>query len=73
MSLMTKQPDLLDDRGIEAIFIHLDKNEDLEVKRLTLKWTKECCIMHEKNRYTVKFNYFKIFIFQLSCVYKNLL
>ncbi|XP_018573410.1 armadillo repeat-containing protein 6 homolog [Anoplophora glabripennis] len=53
ISLMTKQPDLLDDRGIEAIFCHLDKNEDLEVKRLTLKWAKECCVMHEKNRQNI--------------------
>lgn len=52
---MTKQPDLLDDRGITVIFSHLSKNEDVEVKKFTLKWTKECCVMHEKNRYVVFF------------------
>ncbi|KAJ8925485.1 hypothetical protein NQ315_009323 [Exocentrus adspersus] len=50
VSLMSKQPDLLDHRGIEIIISLLEKDEDIELKRLTLRWTKECCILHEKNR-----------------------
>lgn len=51
ISLMCKQPDLLDDRGVEVIIQFLDKQKDPEILRLVLKWTKECCIMHEVNRY----------------------
>ncbi|KAJ8932460.1 hypothetical protein NQ314_014642 [Rhamnusium bicolor] len=50
ISLMSKQPDLLDDRGVEIIVSYLGKDTDIETKRLTLKWAKECCIMHELNR-----------------------
>lgn len=46
---MTKQPDLLDDQGVEEISLYL-KHEDPELKRLILKWSRECCIMHEINR-----------------------
>lgn len=49
-SLMTKQPDLLNERGVEIIITYLDKNKDQEVQRLLLKWVKECCILHEMNR-----------------------
>lgn len=49
-SLMTKQPDLLNERGIQIIINYLDKNKDQEVQRLLLKWVKECCILHEMNR-----------------------
>lgn len=47
---MTKQPDLLNERGVTAIIDYLDKNKDQEVQRLLLKWVKECCILHELNR-----------------------
>lgn len=50
ISLMTKHPDLLDESGVQAIINYLDKQKDQEVQRLILKWTKECCIMHETNR-----------------------
>ncbi|XP_060536348.1 armadillo repeat-containing protein 6 homolog [Cylas formicarius] len=51
VALMTKQPDLLDPRGIDFIMSNLNNNTlDLELQRLTLKWTKECCVMHEVNR-----------------------
>lgn len=47
---MTKQPDLLDERGVQVIIDYLDKNKDQEVQRLLLKWVKECCVLHEMNR-----------------------
>lgn len=50
VALMTKQPDLLDDKGIEKIIELLDNKIDIENKRLALKWTKECCVLHEMNR-----------------------
>jgi len=51
IALMTQQPDLLDDRGIEFIKNNLkDQTQDPELQRLILKWTKECCVMHEINR-----------------------
>lgn len=49
-SLMTKQPDLLDERGIQLMISYLDKKGDQEIERLLLKWIKECCILHEMNR-----------------------
>lgn len=55
ISLMTKQPDLLDDKGVELIIRYLDNVKDPEIQRLILKWTKECCIMHEMNRYILKY------------------
>lgn len=48
---MTKHPDLLDEAGVRTIINYLDKQKDQEVQRLLLKWTKECCIMHETNRF----------------------
>lgn len=51
IALMTKQPDLLDSRGVEFIMSNIkDDNQDFEIRRLILKWTKECCVMHEMNR-----------------------
>ncbi|EFA06986.1 Armadillo repeat-containing protein 6 homolog-like Protein [Tribolium castaneum] len=49
VSLMTKQPDLLDERGVLVILSNLDKGEP-ETQRFVLKWCKECCVMHEMNR-----------------------
>lgn len=51
IALMTKQPDLLDDRGIEFIITSLkDQHSDPQLQRLILKWTKESCVKHERNR-----------------------
>lgn len=50
ISLMTKHPDLLDDRGVQMILKLLDNQKDSEVLKLVLKWTKECCTLHEMNR-----------------------
>ncbi|XP_066144711.1 armadillo repeat-containing protein 6 homolog [Euwallacea fornicatus] len=51
IALMTKQPDLLDDRGVQFIINNLkDHNQDLSLQCLILKWTKVCCILHELNR-----------------------
>ncbi|CAG9766295.1 unnamed protein product [Ceutorhynchus assimilis] len=51
LSLMTKQPDLLDDRGVAFIINNLKvQPQDVEIQKLILKWAKECCVMHEKNR-----------------------
>lgn len=51
IALMTKQPDLLDERGVEFIVNNLkDQSLDPELQRLILKWTKECCVLHEMNR-----------------------
>lgn len=47
---MTKQPDLLDSRGIQAMFRFLNPKVDFDLKKLTLRWIKECCVMHENNR-----------------------
>jgi len=48
--LMTKQPDLLDKEGINNIINVLDKSKNEDVIEWVLKWTRECCILHEKNR-----------------------
>lgn len=48
---MTKQPDLLENNGTEIIIKYLEQSTESELKRLVLKWTKECCVMHEMNRY----------------------
>lgn len=52
-SLMTKQPDLLDSRGIQAMFRFLNPKVDFDLKKLTLRWIKECCVMHENNRQNI--------------------
>lgn len=48
--LMTQQPDLLDDRGIALMITFMVNKKDNETRKLLLKWVKECCVMHEKNR-----------------------
>ncbi|CAH2005888.1 unnamed protein product [Acanthoscelides obtectus] len=50
IALMSKQPDLFDEKGIDVIHTYLKKEVEYDVKRLTLKWTRECCVMHEMNR-----------------------
>jgi hypothetical protein len=50
ISLMTKQPDLLDAKGIQIIVANLEKTSDPDIQKLILKWCKECCLMHEMNR-----------------------
>lgn len=50
LGLMTKQPDLLDDKGAKIIVEYLAKNNDLEIRKFILKWCKESCVMHEMNR-----------------------
>ncbi|CAG9862583.1 unnamed protein product [Phyllotreta striolata] len=52
-SLMTKQPDLLDSRGIQSMFRFLNPKVDFDLKKLTLRWIKECCVMHEMNRQNI--------------------
>ncbi|XP_044746290.1 armadillo repeat-containing protein 6 homolog [Coccinella septempunctata] len=49
-ALMTKQPDLLDNKGVEIILENLEPNTDSEIINVCLKWAKECCIYHEMNR-----------------------
>lgn len=49
LSLMTKQPDLLDDRGAQIIISNLSL-DTLEIQKLSLKLCRECCVMHEMNR-----------------------
>lgn len=49
IALMTKQPDLLNEEGVNGALKVLDCN-DLDLKKLCLKWIKECCILHEMNR-----------------------
>lgn len=53
LALMTKQPDLLDDTGIQTIIPLLGLQDDVEMQKLILKWIKECCIMHEMNRQNI--------------------
>ncbi|KAF4525036.1 hypothetical protein B566_EDAN001949 [Ephemera danica] len=48
-SLMTGQPDLLDEQGIRVIMRCLKKENDL-IKQQTLRWARQCCIKHEENR-----------------------
>lgn len=54
ISLMTKQPDLLDDLGIKTMMNILDKQADSEIEKLLLKWVRECCVMHELNRFVLR-------------------
>ncbi|KAF7989617.1 hypothetical protein HCN44_008291 [Aphidius gifuensis] len=53
ISLMNGHPDLLDDNGIEFQINCLDEIEDISTVQLVLKWIKECCIKHEKNRQNI--------------------
>ncbi|KAJ8934298.1 hypothetical protein NQ318_005476 [Aromia moschata] len=50
IALMKKQPDLLDDRGVDVILSYLEKDSDPDLKKFSLKWTRQCSIMHEMNR-----------------------
>ncbi|XP_017781091.1 PREDICTED: armadillo repeat-containing protein 6 homolog [Nicrophorus vespilloides] len=52
-SLMTKQPDLLNAAGIQLIITTLDQQTDENVIKHLLKWTRECCILHENNRQNI--------------------
>ncbi|XP_076280558.1 armadillo repeat-containing protein 6 homolog [Lasioglossum baleicum] len=52
-SLMTGNPDLLNDEGI-ALQIHiLDRNTDIPTLQCLLRWIRECCIKHEFNRQNI--------------------
>ncbi|XP_072379419.1 armadillo repeat-containing protein 6 homolog [Diabrotica undecimpunctata] len=53
IALMTKQPDLLDDRGIKLMLTFLTIKTDFDLKKLTLRWIKSCCILHEHNRQNI--------------------
>ncbi|KAF5269825.1 hypothetical protein FQR65_LT05871 [Abscondita terminalis] len=48
--LMTKQPDLLNESGVQLIGKCLLEQTSFEVLSALLKWVKECCVMHEMNR-----------------------
>lgn len=50
LALMTKQPDLLNEKGVEIILENLDPSCGTEIIIVCLKWTRECCLFHEKNR-----------------------
>ncbi|XP_019873981.1 armadillo repeat-containing protein 6 homolog [Aethina tumida] len=49
-ALMTKNPDLLDPKGLSLILFLINVQEESSVKRALLRWVKECCVMHELNR-----------------------
>lgn len=49
--LMTQQPDLLEEEGIKTIIDFLDQQKDAEIQKWILKWVKECCVLHEINRF----------------------
>lgn len=48
-SLMTGQPDLLDETGVRLIVRAL-KHESDALKQQALRWTRQCCFKHESNR-----------------------
>jgi hypothetical protein len=48
-SLMTGQPDLLDEQGVKIIVRCLNKESD-SIKQQALRWARQCCLMHESNR-----------------------
>lgn len=50
-ALMTKNPDLLDPKGLSLILFLINVQEESSVKRALLRWVKECCVMHELNRF----------------------
>lgn len=50
ISLMTQNSDFLDENGVQMMVRLLDTQKDLDILKSTLKWTKECCILHEMNR-----------------------
>ncbi|XP_014482140.1 PREDICTED: armadillo repeat-containing protein 6 homolog [Dinoponera quadriceps] len=49
-SLMTGNPDLLDDDGIALQIEMLEKYHDIATLQYLLRWIRECCIKHELNR-----------------------
>ncbi|XP_047364774.1 armadillo repeat-containing protein 6 homolog [Vespa velutina] len=52
-SLMTGNPDLLDDKGVSIQMEILDKQEDKLVLQCLLHWIRACCIKHEANRQNI--------------------
>ncbi|KAF5282530.1 hypothetical protein FQA39_LY04937 [Lamprigera yunnana] len=52
-SLMTKQPDLLNDSGVQLMTGLLTPEQDYNVQMALLRWIKECCAMHENNRQNI--------------------
>lgn len=52
-SLMTGNPDLLDDKGVSIQMEILDKQKDVPVLQHLLRWIRECCIKHELNRQNI--------------------
>ncbi|KAI4488700.1 hypothetical protein M0802_011370 [Mischocyttarus mexicanus] len=52
-SLMTGNPDLLDDKGVSIQMEILDKQRDKLVLQCLLRWIRECCIKHEANRQNI--------------------
>lgn len=53
ISLMTGNPDLLDDKGVSMQMEILDKQKDIPVLQFLLRWIRECCIKHELNRQNI--------------------
>ncbi|XP_049786589.1 armadillo repeat-containing protein 6 homolog [Schistocerca cancellata] len=53
ISLMTGQPDLLDEKGTNLIIKFLKEHIDLGTQRQVLQWTKQCCLKHENNRQNI--------------------
>ncbi|XP_031847167.1 armadillo repeat-containing protein 6 homolog [Nomia melanderi] len=52
-SLMTGNPDLLNDEGIALQIQILDRNTDIPTLQCVLHWIRECCIKHELNRQAI--------------------
>lgn len=52
-SLMTGNPDLLNDEGIALQIQILDRNTDIPTLQCLLRWIRECCIKHEFNRQNI--------------------
>nr|CAD7409337.1 unnamed protein product [Timema cristinae] len=49
-SLMTGQPDLLDERGIGQMMQLLEAKQGAGLQVQVLGWARECCFKHENNR-----------------------
>ncbi|KAG6799120.1 armadillo repeat-containing protein 6 [Apis mellifera caucasica] len=52
-SLMTGNPDLLNDEGIALQIQILDNYPDIPTLQCLLRWIRECCIKHENNRQNI--------------------
>ncbi|PBC33031.1 Armadillo repeat-containing protein [Apis cerana cerana] len=52
-SLMTGNPDLLNDEGIALQIQILDNYPDIPTLQCLLRWIRECCIKHESNRQNI--------------------